>query len=466
MVYNNINNYIRLITDKRGTYMQKFEWNKRNTAIAVSVAVYAVLAMLFLVIINSETISSWLGAVFSVLMPLIMGCAIAYLCNPIMKMFENRVYFKLKSQHIKRTLSLISTYLLIALGLTIVLLIVIPQLIASYNDFIGNLEGYTDEAITFINKLLYELNASNTEEFSGYIDISDVQQKIAEFFTSSTNLLSTVGKYALSYGTSIAVALKNIFFGLFIAIYILSSKEKLKAQIRRLLFALMKEKHFNTLCEWISFTNLTFDRYFKAQLLDALLIAIECAVIFSITGMPYSVLLAFIIGLTNIIPVFGPFIGGIPAAFIVLITDPSKVILFVVLLVIIQQIDGNIILPKLIGNSIGMSSLGVLCAIIIMGGYFGVMGMILGVPFFVVIGEATKKLIHTRLEKRGMPEALTEYGTPDDPVLEEECVEHKSLVVRIYEAIAAFFSRIIAKIKTIFKRKAPKKDDKKDDQNG
>ena len=294
---------------------------------------------------------------------------------------------------------------------------------------------------------------SEDRDLGKYIDISDIQRKVSELFNSSSGIFSTIAGYVMNYASSIAVGVKNALFGIFISIYILSSKERLAAQIKKILTAIFPGKRYSGFIEWVRFTNNTFGNYIKAQLLDALLVAVECAILFSITGMPYSVLLAVIIGVTNIIPVFGPFIGGIPAGFIVFISAPNKLLLFIILLVLIQQIDGNFVLPKLVGTTTGMSSLGVLCAITIMGGYFGIAGMILGVPFFVVLGEIIRRLVNMRLEKQGMSVSLADYhvsGTAPEDFDEE----HKeNLFVRTINKIGRFFAQLFQKIKQLFKRK-------------
>lgn len=432
--------------------------SKRNTLILVSVAVYAALALLFIIIINNAAISKWLSDTLSVLAPLIIGAAIAYLCNPLLTLFERRVFGKLRSRGGKRALSMVCTYLVILLLLTMILVIVIPQLSSSYNSFASSLRSYTDKAITFVNKLIYSLNSSLSEDrdLGKFINIGDIQRKVSELFNTSSGIFSTIAGYAVNYASSIAVGIKNVLFGLFISIYILSSKERLSAQIKKILTAILPESKYTGFMGWVRFTNSTFGNYIKAQLLDALLVAIECAVIFTIAGISYPVLLAFIIGVTNIIPVFGPFIGGIPAGFIVFISSPEKLVLFVVLLVLIQQIDGNFVLPKLVGTTTGMSSLGVLCAITVMGGYFGIGGMILGVPFFVVLGEIIRRIVNVRLEKRGMSLSLDDYyATGAAPDHDEE--KHESLIVRALRAIGHFFAGIGRAIagffKKIFKRK-------------
>lgn len=436
--------------------MLNFKWTKKHTVIAVSAAVYAVLILFFIIIINNKTIYNWFNNFLSVLAPLIIGVAVAYLCNPVLVLFENKVFKRISRLKLRRALSLFCTYLLILLGLTVILLIVIPQLRSSYNSFTGNLKSYTDKAITFVNKTIYQFdNFSGKGDFGNYIDVSDVQKRVSELFTSSSNFFSTLATYVVNYATTIAVGIKNLLFGIFISIYILIAKERLIAKVKKMFASFLNNEHYMSLANWISFTNQTFGSYIKAQLLDALLVAIECAVIFSIAGIPYPMLLAFIIGMTNIIPVFGPFIGGIPSGFIVFITKPEKVLLFIILIVLIQQIDGNFVLPKLVGTHTGMTSLGVLCAITVMGGYFGIVGMILGVPFFVVAGEIIRRLVNSGLEKRGMSTELADYYSGGAQILTEEAEDDKKegLFVRIVHALQKFIKNILSKISHLFSKK-------------
>ena len=432
--------------------MNKFEWNKKNTIIATSVAVYAVLALLLAIIINNEAISKWLGSFFSVLAPLIIGGAIAYLCNPILNMFDNRAFARMRSRKGRRALSLLCTYAVVLLALTLLLLIVIPQLIGSYNSFAGNLQSYTNKAITFVNKALYMINQSaGSDDFSKYIDTGSVQRKVSELFNTSSGIFSTVAGTIVSYASSIAVGIKNVLFGLFISIYVLASKERLSAQTKKILAAALPEKRYKSLLEWVGFTNQTFGSYLKSRIIDAIIIAFICLALFSVCGLPYTLFLSFIIGVTNVIPVFGPFIGGIPAGFIVFISAPEKLLLFVIMLVLIQQIDGNFVLPKLVGTTTGMSSLGVLCAITIMGGYFGIAGMILGVPFFVVTGEIIRRLVNMKLERRGLSVSLEDYylsGTA--PVEDEE--KHDNFIVRALRAIGRAFARVGSAVAGFFRR--------------
>ena len=416
-------------------------WNKRNTILVVTVGIYAVLALLINIIINNKAISAWISSTLSVISPLIIGAVIAYLCTPLLNMFESKVYRHIRNKPLRRVLSVICTYLLILLAITVILLIIIPQLKNSYNDFINNFSIYVNQAIAYINRFLTRFDSAlENEQLGEYIRFDEMTNNIKNWLLGPDgglqNLRSTIEGYAMP----LVNGLKNFLIGLFISIYILSSKERLAAQIKKLLAALFGPEQYNAIIEWSRFANKTFGRYIKAQLLDALLVAVECAIAFSLLDLPYPMLLAFIIGVTNIIPVFGPFIGGIPAGFIVLIANPSKVLWFIVAILIIQQIDGNIVLPKLVGSSTGMTSFGVLCAITIMGGYFGILGMILGVPVFVVCGELIRQIVNKILQKKNLSVSLADYYAPESLIIptDEVGAPRKKLLSR-------FFTRIVSK---------------------
>ncbi len=430
--------------------MFNFNWSKRNTVIAISVAVYAALALLLTIIINNREISLWINKMLSVLAPLIVGAAIAYLCSPILNFFEKKMFKFVGIKQLRRVLSIVSTYLLLTLVITTILLIAVPQIKNSYNDLTENLSSYTTQAINYVNRVITRFDASiDNDQIGEYIKLEQLQAKVTEWFTDTSNLMSRVGEIVKNYGQSVLTGVKNTLLGLFISIYILSSKERLAAQLKKLSAAIFNKERSDALVEWTRFTNVTFGRYIKAQLLDALLVTIECGIVFSIAGMPYALLLSFMIGVTNIIPVFGPFIGGIPAGFIVLISDPSKLLLFAVLLLLIQQIDGNIVLPKLVGSTTGMTSFGVLCAIIIMGGYFGVVGMILGVPVFVVVGELIRRLVNASLKNKGMEVSLAEYYSDDALIVSEEYGTRtdKKLISRFFKKIGQWLKKLFSRKK-------------------
>lgn len=426
-----------------------FNWNKKNTIIAVSAGVYAALALFFYVIVNNKAISSWINSVLAVLAPLIIGALIAYFCSPIMNMFERRIFKYIPSKYLRRVLSISCTYLLVFLGITVILLIIIPQLVDSYNGFIDNIDLFTNRAADYLNGIIKKIDFLLPDDQTELTPEGMLSTIKDWFLTFSDKITDYIG-----YVLPIVSGVMNTLLGLFFSIYILSSKERLAAQCKKISAALFTPKQYDTLTGWTSFTNKTFGRYIKAQLLDALLVTVECGIIFSIFRIPFPMLLAFIVGVTNIIPVFGPFIGGIPAGFIVLITDPSKLIWFLLLLLIIQQIDGNIVLPMLVGSTTGMTSFGVLCAIIIMGGYFGITGMVLGVPVFAVTGELIRTISNSMLKKKGLSVSLADYYTPEAVIIgDDDGTRRKKLIPCVMCGISGFFRKLF-RIK-----KKPTKDD-------
>ncbi len=435
--------------------MTNFNWTKRHTVIAISVAVYAVLAMLLAIIINNRAIVSWINGTLSVIAPIIIGAAIAYLCSPVMRLFEDKLFRHIKSRRIKRVLSVVCTYLVILLGITAILLIVIPQLQRSYKDFIANLNTYTTQAIAYVNRIIAQFDFSlSNDQIGEYISIEDIQAKISELFRDISALFRNISSYIINYGASLVSGVINLLLGLFVSVYILSSKERLGAQARMFCASIMNKEQYDSLMKWCRFTNLTFGRYIKATLLDSLIIGIICGFAFSIAGLPYPILLAFIVGITNVIPVFGPFIGAVPAGFIVLIASPNKLLLFIILIFIIQQFDGNILKPKLVGMSTGMTSFGVLCAIIIMGGYFGIVGFLLGVPVFIVLGEMIRHAIYHRLTKKDLSTSLADYYLPSSPVIGAEDREKRRgrLFAGLFNWLKKVFRKLFLIIKGLFKK--------------
>ena len=201
----------------------------------------------------------------------------------------------------------------------------------------------------------------------------------------------------------------------------------------------------------LKLTNKTFGGYIQGTLIDSTLIGILVCIVFSIFKIPYPMLLGIIIAVTNVIPIFGPFIGVIPAAFIVLIAAPEKLILMLILILIIQQVDGNYIVPRILGQSTGLSALGVFLAIIIMGGYFGVIGMVVGVPTFAVISTLASRAIDQKLRKKGLSTDISDYynkySLEDDP---EQ--EHETLFTRIVNFFVKIIKAIISGIAGFFKK--------------
>lgn len=423
--------------------------------IAVCLAAFVVL----FAIVNASGLASAASNVISVLNPVILGFGLAYLLNPILKFFEFKVFRKIKNKTVLRILSLVSTYVLSLLILTAVIFLIIPQLIESIITLVISFDSYIDNTINLINGLIeryldtHSTPAVNREQLLGFI---------SRLFTTSGDLFQSIGGYVVKYGTGLVIGLKNFVFAVFISIYVLISKENLIAQANKLTTAFMRARSKQRLYKYIKLCNKTFGGFLVGKIIDSLIIGLITLVTLFFFKMPFYVLVSAIVCVTNVIPVFGPFIGAIPSFFIIFIVDPGKAILFLVLILIIQQIDGNIIGPKILGNSTGLSSLGVMVSIIIMGEWFGVIGMVLGVPIFAVILAIINELAENRLRKKNLPINIAEYYPADSLV--DPYATHETLSHRFFSFAGHLFGKMF---RAIFggRRKKTSDDDKNNEKN-
>ena len=378
----------------------------------------AIVAILVFAIANADSFAHVFNKLGEVLAPILIGCVIAYLCNPILKFYEYVVFRKLGRGNLRRGLSLLLTTLTAVGVIGVILALIVPELIENITNLVTNYETYINQLLGFIQTII--------DNFDLNVDISDMEKVNAlleEFLGAGETLISQVLNFLHGYlfdgdivGNlwsflgNLFNTFKNLILGIFIAFYILSSKEKRKAQIKKFRAAYFSDSQNATISEVTELVDRTFGGFVKGLLLDALAVGVVTFILMSLFRVSeYNLLIAAICAVTNIIPVFGPFIGAIPSALIVLISNPGKVLVFIVLVLIIQQIDGNILCPIIQGNNTGVSSLAVLISITIMGGFFGLLGMVIGVPVFAVIIELFKRTIEKRLTKQGKSTDTTDY---------------------------------------------------------
>jgi predicted PurR-regulated permease PerM len=405
--------------------------------------------------------------ILSLLSPLIIGGVIAYLCDPILELFEYRVFRRMKKGNLRRGMSLFCT-VIVAFGIVgIVIVMMIPQLLQSIKELFANYESYINSFLGWVQNILNKATAnlpieiidiSDIEKFTAFLSqvfgnaessFSDILDELQKFM-SDGNILEKTWALLLQLFNSF----KNLFIGIFIAFYLLASKEKRMAQIRKFRKAMFSKKTDDHIEEIVTLTDKTFGGFIFGKILDSLVIGILTFVLLTIFSVsPYNLLIATFVGITNIIPVFGPFIGAIPSFFIVLISNPEKAFLFLVLILIIQQLDGNIIGPKILGDNTGVSSLCVIIAIAICSTLWGVMGMIIGVPIFAVVIELIKRMLEKRLVAKGEPTDTLEYYSDDavgnaemDVYYEHSTLrykyEHSTLKPRMDRMKQKFFSRM------------------------
>lgn len=376
-------------------------------------SVFAALILLFFAIYRWDYIAGFIKNIVTIMMPFIYGLAIAYLMNPVVRFFENKVFNKLvikitkKKKDRKRLCRILSllTSTIIFLGLLIgAISFLIPEMLKSLEMLVMNINTYLSNSKELLIKIFGGSNA--VTEF-----INENYGRFSEFLNKSFNQ-GIFDDMVLTISNSIFGTLKflyNLIIGYIIAIYVLVDKEKFKAQSKKLLYTLFDYDRINIILENARYTDKVFGGFFAGKLVDSLIIGIICFICMIIMQMPYSLIVSVIVGVTNIIPYFGPFIGAIPSAFLIFLVDPGKSLIFIVFIFILQQIDGNIIGPKILGNKTGLSSFWVLFSLLIFGGLFGMVGMILGVPLFSILYSFINGVLKRRLKAKNLPEDSKDY---------------------------------------------------------
>ena len=397
----------------------KFERNKKYATIALYVGLLILFgAFVVVFFINYHDFGSYVKTVFKVLTPILYGVVIAYILNKIVKIFERRIFVFLDKKEgklkLKRSLSVICAYIVFIVVLALFVWLMVPQVVAGLNDLSRNITFYIDAVTGWITKI------GETSE-----TLAEYAKKITEYLKDITNVIYD---FVIDYimprvsgflGGHVGV-IKDHVVGIDLYVYFLLQKEKLIAQGKRFLRALLPDKGYSKFIHIAKQTDDSFGGYIVATAFDSLLVGIECFIIFGIFGIPYYPLVSLIVGVTNFIPFFGPFLGAIPSAFIIFIADPISVVWFIILVVIIQQIDGNFIMPKIVGKHIGLSSVWVVIAITIMSGLFGFFGMVFGVPIFSMIYVWIDDAVKNSLKKKSLPTEIIDYSDENGKEIEHE----------------------------------------------
>ncbi|MBR7184352.1 MAG: AI-2E family transporter [Clostridia bacterium] len=440
--------------------MFKIDWNRKYTTIAVYACIVIIIAVAILTVgLNIEQVNAGFKRLIHVFNPIFIGIIIAYLCNPLLRLMENKVFAfverKKRRRALRRGLSLTAAYLLLLLIITLFLLLVVPQIKNSYNDLVARFSSYINSAIAFADNFIrdFPLFGDEYQTVFDFIDPNAISAKIKELITESGDFLTGLTNNLLSYGVGFVNGAMDILLAVIISIYLLLAKEKIGARVRKIFSAFLPAERVGKLHDLAVYTDRTFGGFIVGKLLDSLIIGILSFVVFAIFKMPYYPLLAVIVGVTNVIPFFGPFIGAIPSIFIVFIAEPGKAIGLALLILAIQQLDGNVIGPKILGDSTGLSSLGVLVSITIMGGYFGVAGMIFGVPLFAVVCALVKRYIENRLDVRAMPTETEAYYSNPDMIPAEEEGALRRLFEQAWAWVKKAFNHLVDRIKAKCKRK-------------
>lgn len=337
-----------------------------------------------------------------ILQPVIFGAVFAYLLFPVVAFFERRIgRGKLAEKpNLLRGLSITCCWLSVALFLFVFFLLVLPQLYSSVQHLVANLSSYYATILGWANQL---------KEFN-----PDLYAKVAEFAGNYYNNLSKLieedwlpkAQVALVAVTGGLWSVVSFFFdllvGVCVSVYLLAKKEAFGRSSRKLLYSFVNESRYERTLRAFSTANDIFSGYVRGQLLDALIIGGVCFLFCTVFSLPYAPLVSVIVGVTNIIPFFGPFLGAIPSAFLILLVEPIKCLYFIIFIFVLQQCDGNILKPRIFGRSMGLSGFWIIFSILVGGGFFGPLGMFLSVPVFACLHTAIHSLSDAALKKKGV----------------------------------------------------------------
>ena len=407
-----------------------FNWDKKYLRWGVTAFCVIASAILFYMALHYiSVLGGALGGLFKILSPFIWGLVISYLLVPAMRGMEKHMFAPLAKKLFRknearrgkfaRTMSVLLSELMLLAILTALVYLILPQLYSSLETIVSNSNVYISNLSAWAQNVLH--NYPEIEKYAvtalGNFNTSIVSWISGKVLPQLGSLVSnvTAGVYYVLMGVY------NLVIGIIVSVYILGNLESFTAQMRRLLYTLFSVENAQKIREALIFTDRTFMGFINGKLLDSAIIGLICYVVCAILNMPYALLVSVIVGVTNIIPFFGPIIGAVPSALIILMVDPLKALIFLIFVLVLQQVDGNVIGPKILGNTIGINGFWVMFSIILGAGLFGFWGMLLGVPVFAVIYAGVMNLIVRRLKKSDLPWEAASYADMEyiDPVTHE-----------------------------------------------
>lgn len=382
----------------------------------------AAIILFYYFIFHISQVAALFKSFLQIISPILTGIVMAYLITPIINYLEKKIYgtiFKNKTitPKVKKWVRIISIIVSVVILLFLIyefFAMIIPELRTSIENITAQLGTYISNLETWINKILSNRSNFNSVingliddlivEFNDWIDGS-LTDTLKGLLPQVNDLLKTL----TSGVVSVFKILWNSAIGLIISFYLMYSKEDFAGQAKKMVYAIAKKDTANCFIHNIRFINKTFLGFLVGKIIDSIIIGLLCFILTTIIGTPYPILISVVIGVTNVIPFFGPYIGAIPCAFLVLMVNPLECLYFVIMIFLLQQFDGNILGPKILGDSTGISGFWVIFSITLFGGLFGFLGMIIGVPLFAVIYSALKAWIRSNLDDKQMSKHTEDY---------------------------------------------------------
>ncbi len=374
--------------------------NRNYLAISIyALFVIVIGAFIIYIFFNMKQTKTVITNFINTISPFIVALFIAFLINPMIKKLDNFLLqvVKLKSRGLRIFISMFTSYLLVIGGLTIMILYVTPQLIQSISDLVSKQSLMRDDVYKFFSGIYEKYPDLNLEAVVEY-----VENMIPDLFIQGTQLLSSMIPKLYLFSVSLIKMFVNILLSIVISCYLILDKRDLKFNAKRIIFSIMpKEKAKNFIQTGKECANI-FNKFIVGKFIDSLIIGLLCFVIMFILRLPYSILISVIVGITNMIPYFGPFIGAVPGIVIYLFINPIQCLIFAGMIFLLQQFDGLYLGPKILGESTGLKPLWIILAITLGGAYAGMVGMFLGVPVVAVITYLLDKVIKKRLDSKNI----------------------------------------------------------------
>lgn len=400
----------------------KIQFNKRYLRIGLTAfLVIAASICFYYLIFHGDRFSAQINALMKVVSPVMYGIIFAYLMTPMVNGIESRILMpffsrggkpvSVKQKKYMRVISILLTIYIVGCLIYGFFSILIPNIAKSVRSisyqfpyYVQNLMNWSAKFLDDnpdIEKMVFSLFDKYSGEFTSYLNNSIVPQ------------METLVRHVSLSMISVLKLLWNFIIGIIISIYVLYSKEIFAGQAKKIVFAVFKTSTANQFIKDIRFISSTFIGFISGKIVDSIIIGIICFAGTSIMKMPYALLISVIVGITNVIPFFGPYLGAVPSAILILMVNPIKCVYFIIFILILQQVDGNLIGPKILGQSTGLSGFWVIFSITIFGGIMGIPGMIIGVPFFAVIYAMIRRITNKLLVKRGLPLETSKYLNVD-----------------------------------------------------
>lgn len=373
----------------------KIDSSVKNSIIGITFSGIFIVLFAWLML-NFSVVVKVFDRIMGFLLPFIIGFALAFLMAPLQNQFEKRFLKNVAiPQKIKRIISTFTSLIITFSALFGLFIIITPQLLSSINTLIEQIPSYINSTTIFINRFTSQFNVDS--EVSKFI-----QNLSMDFFQTMNEMAREVLPNILSMSINVVTFLFRLLVGLFIAIYMLLEKERFANQVHKLVYAIFSQEEAFSIFRISNLAKDKFNQFIYGKTIDSIIVGIISFIVMSLLQWPYALLISVIVGITNMIPVFGPFFGAIPGFLILFIVSPTTALWFILFIFVLQQVDGNYIGPKILGDSVGLPTLWIIFAIIVGGGFFGVLGMFLGVPVFAVIYVIIKETIALRLKDKGI----------------------------------------------------------------